>query len=264
MKRFSVIIFVLIVLALQFHYSSAGQRTGYKDREITILTYNVRNCRGLDNVVNYERVANVISKTGAEIVALQELDSATTRSQGVSVLNELAKLTGMVPTYRASIDYQGGKYGIGILTRQKPLKVESLSLPGREEQRSVVLVEMKNYVLACTHFSLTQADRIKSVELIDSLTKDFKKPVFLAGDMNATPASTEMKAFSQNWGFLSDTTRLTIPANKPTSCIDYIMARKRAGHTFKVLSTVVENEPVASDHLPVWVRVKMIDKHKLR
>lgn len=257
MKKFSVIILGLIMLALHFNYSAAAQRTGKKDKEITILSYNVRNCRGLDNVVNYERVAKVISKTGADIVALQELDSATTRSQGVSVLNELAKLTGMVPTYRASIDYQGGKYGIGILTRQKPLKVEGLSLPGREEKRSVVLVEMENYVLACTHFSLTQADRSKSVELIDSLTKDYKKPVFLAGDLNATPASSEIKALSQNWEFLNDTSRLTIPANKPTSCIDYIMARKRAGHTFKVVNTVVENEPVASDHLPVWVRVKM-------
>lgn len=227
---------------------------------MTILTYNVRNCRGLDNIVNYERVANVISKTGAEIVALQELDSATVRSKGVGVLNELAKLTGMVPTYRGSIDYQGGKYGIGILTREKPLKVEGLSLPGREEQRGVVLVEMKNYVLACTHLSLTEADRIKSVELIDSLTENYKKPVFLAGDLNATPASTEIKALSKNWEILNDTTRLTIPANKPTSCIDYILARKRAGQSLKVLNTVVENEPVASDHLPVWVKLKMKNK----
>jgi endonuclease/exonuclease/phosphatase family metal-dependent hydrolase len=257
MKKNSVIIFGLIILALHFNYSAEGQRINNKGKEITILTYNVRNCRGLDNVVNYERVANVISKTGADIVALQELDSVTTRSQGISVLHELAKLTGMIPTYRASIDYQGGKYGIGILTRQKLLKVEGMSLPGREERRSVVLVEMKNYVLACTHFSLTPADRIRSVELIDSLTKDCKKPVFLAGDLNATPASAEIKAFSQNWEFLNDTTRFTIPANKPTACIDYIMARKRAGHTFKVLNTVVENEPVASDHLPVWVRLKM-------
>lgn len=252
--------FVLIVLAFPFYYNSAAQTTDSKDKEMTILTYNVRNCRGLDNVVDYQRVANVISKTGAEIVALQELDSATTRSQGVSVLNELAKLTGMVPTYRASIDYQGGKYGIGILTKQKPLKVEGMSLPGREEQRGVVLVEMKNYVLACTHFSLTAADRIKSIELIDSLTQNYKKPVFLAGDLNAKPASEEIRSLSQNWEFLTDTTQFTIPANKPTSCIDYIMARKSTGHSFKVLSTVVENEPVASDHLPVWVKLKMKSK----
>ncbi|OQP66549.1 hypothetical protein A3860_13800 [Niastella vici] len=260
MKRYSVMILLLISMAFPLHYSAAGQRAGFNDREITILTYNVRNCRGMDNVVNYQRVANVINKTGANIVALQELDSATSRSKGVGVLNELAKLTGMVPTYRASIDYQGGKYGIGILTRQKPLKVEGMPLPGREEQRSVVVVEMKNYVLACTHFSLTEADRLQSVELIDKLTEKFKKPVFLAGDLNAEPASPVIKAFSQNWEILNDTTRFTIPADKPTSCIDYIMARKRTGQVFKVVQTVVENEPVASDHLPVWVRLKMKSK----
>jgi endonuclease/exonuclease/phosphatase family metal-dependent hydrolase len=257
MKRIFKIILLIIGVAINFCCKTVQQTRSSNDNTITILSYNVRNCRGLDNSVNYQRVADAINKTHADIVALQELDSATSRSKGISVLNELATLTGMIATYRASIDFQGGKYGIGILTRQKPLKIKGVALPGKEEQRSVLVVEMKDYSLACSHFSLTEADRLRSVEIVDQLTSKYTKPVFLAGDLNATPGSSVIKAFSNNWQFLSDTTQLTIPANKPTECIDYIMARNQTNHSFTIIKTMVGNEPVASDHLPVLVTVRI-------
>lgn len=249
----------VVVIALMFGSGckSAKHAQGSANETITVLTYNVRNCLGLDNTVNYPRVAKVISNINADVVAIQELDSATSRSKRVSVLHELAGLTGLIPTYNASISYQGGKYGIGILSKEKPLHVEGISLPGTEEKRSAVVVEMKNYVFVCTHFSLTEEDRIKSVSLLDEVTAKYAKPVLLGGDLNATPNSSVVKAFSKNWKILTDTSKLTIPANKPTECIDYIMARKQKGYTFNVLQSVVENEPVASDHLPVWIKVSV-------
>lgn len=260
MKRIFKIVLLSTGLAINFCCKTTRQTKVAGDNTITILSYNVRNCLGLDNAVNYQRVADVINRANADIVALQELDSATSRSKGVSVLNELAALTGMIPTYRASIDFRGGKYGIGILTRQKPLKVEGVALPGKEEQRSVLIVEMKNYSLACSHFSLTEADRLTSVEIVDQLTAKYTNPVFLAGDLNANAGSSVIKAFSKNWQFLNDTTELTFPANKPTECIDYIMARKQTGHSFTIIKTMVGNEPVASDHLPVLVKVRIEKK----
>jgi len=257
MKHISKIIFLIIGVGINFCCKTTKQTKASNDEIITILSYNVRNCRGLDNTVNYQRVADVIKKTNADIVALQELDSATTRSKGISVLNELARLTGMIPAFHASIDFQGGKYGIGILSKQKPLKIESMALPGKEEQRSVLVVEMKDYALACSHFSLTEPDRLTSIGIVDQLTSTYKKPVFFAADLNDTPGSSAINALTKNWQFLNDTTQLTFPADKPVKCIDFIMVRKQANHSFKVIKTVVENEPVASDHLPVWVKVKI-------
>jgi endonuclease/exonuclease/phosphatase family metal-dependent hydrolase len=124
MKRIFKIVLLITGLAINFCCKTTRQTKVAGDNTITILSYNVRNCLGLDNAVNYQRVADVINRANADIVALQELDSATSRSKGVSVLNELATLTGMIPTYRASIDFRGGKYGIGVLSREKPLKVE--------------------------------------------------------------------------------------------------------------------------------------------
>jgi len=53
------------------------------------LTYNVRNCKGLDNNTDYKRVADIISRVDADVVALQELDSATERSNKVVVWKNL-------------------------------------------------------------------------------------------------------------------------------------------------------------------------------
>ena len=231
-----------------------------KDQEndkIVILTYNVRNCRGLDNITDYQRVADIINRIDPELVALQELDSATQRSGKIIVLNELALRTKLHPTFGAAIDYQGGKYGIGILSKEKPVKWESTPLPGREESRSLLIVEFKNYIFCCTHFSLNEEDRIKSVEIINNLFKETTKPVFLAGDLNATPGSEVIKTLEPGWLILNNTTEPTIPANNPRRCIDYLLVLKNSKYKYIAEQSIVEAEPLASDHLPVWVKVRI-------
>jgi len=222
---------------------------------LKILSYNICNAKGLDNVINYKRIGDIIRRVDADFVALQELDSATVRSNKAVVLNELATLTGMFPTYRSSISFQGGKYGIGILTKEKPLRVEAFSLPGKEEKRSLLILEMKKYVLCCTHFSLTQADRLSSVEIVTNAVKKYSKPVFLAGDLNTEVGTPEMENLKKDWSVLNNPSQFTIPADNPKSCIDFILAKKSANYKLETIAGAVENEPVASDHLPVWVKV---------
>jgi len=244
-----------LVIQLFFNPESyASGKSGVADT-LKILTYNVRNCKGMDNVTDYDRVAKVIKRINADVVAIQELDSVTERSKRIDVLAELARKTGMFPVYNSSIKFQGGAYGIGFLTREKPLYSEALPLPGSEEKRSVLLVEMENYVVCCTHFSLTQHDRVESVGIINQLVSRYKKPVFLAGDLNAKASSQEILKLFETWQELNDPLHPTFPANKPAECIDFILSKKTESFQFKVIERSVEDEPVASDHLPVWVKV---------
>jgi endonuclease/exonuclease/phosphatase family metal-dependent hydrolase len=247
-----------LVIQLLFHSEIfAAGNTGVSDT-LKILSYNVRNCKGMDNVTDYERVAKVINRINAKVVAIQELDRVTERSKRIDVLAELARKTGMFPTYNSSIRFQGGAYGIGFLTREKPIHTEALSLPGSEERRSVLLVEMENYVICCTHFSLTQRDRAESVGIINQLVSKYEKPVFLAGDLNSVAGSPELLKFSETWQILNDPHNPTFPADKPVECIDFILAKKVERFQFKVISGSVENEPMASDHLPIWVKIVVI------
>jgi len=254
--KHKVLLFFFLSVFILFHSSASG-KTGSADT-LKILTYNVRNCKGLDNFTNYERIAQIIKRMNADVVAIQELDSATTRSNSVDVLAELALKTGMFSTYNPSISFQGGAYGIGILSKEKPIRKESVPLPGKEEKRSVLLVEMQDFVFCCTHLSLTQDDRKASVGIIKNLVSSCKKPVLLSGDMNAEFGSPEIQLFSENWQLLNDHLISTFPANKPEKCIDFVLAKKSEKFQFRIVERIVENEPIASDHLPVWVKVVVI------
>lgn len=229
--------------------------------KIRILSYNIRNGIGMDEVPDYDRITHAIRRIDPECVALQELDSATERSQGKVVLDELAKKLGMYASYGASIDYRGGKYGIGILSKEKPLRKETVPLPGSEEKRSLLVVELPGYVMCCTHWSLTPSDRLSSIDIINKVTEKYTtKPVFLAGDLNATPESPEIAELAKTWEMLNDPSRPTFPSDNPCYCIDYIFFKKNSLFRITVLQTCVENESMASDHRPVWVDVQLSKK----
>ena len=230
-------------------------RTG-NPAQLTLLTYNVRNAKGLDNQTNYDQTAAVIRGSGAGIVALQELDSATTRSKGSVVLDSLASKTGMHAVYGAAIEFQGGRYGVGLLSKEKPLRHYTVPLPGREEARVLLVAEFANRVVFCTHLSLTAEDRLASAAIINAEVQKFTNPVFLLGDLNATPEEGSIQELRKQWQQLS-TNEFTFPADAPDRCIDYIFVR---GGKFNVLSSSVIDEPLASDHRPVRVVVNDVQR----
>ena len=248
--------FIFICLSV-FFVTGYAQRYPQVENTVRVMCYNIHNGKGMDDVVDYQRIANVISGVSPDVVALQELDSVTNRSNGVDVLSRLASLTAMHSIYGASIPYDGGKYGIGVLSKQKPLSWKRIPLPGREEARSLLMVEFEDYVICCTHFSLNADDRLASVGIIEQAVKDFDKPVILAGDINATPETPVLEAFTQNWNVLTDARQRTFPSDKPNRTIDYIFGYTPGGFTYSVWHTRVLNEPVASDHLPLFADVRL-------
>jgi endonuclease/exonuclease/phosphatase family metal-dependent hydrolase len=258
---FAIYWFIIICSSFfMFSANSSGQITNEKrtkKNEVLILSYNVRNCHGLDDSTNYQRVADIIRRINPQIVAIQELDSATLRSNGMVALNQLAVRTGMYSVYGPTINYLGGKYGNGILSKEKPVSRKSVPLPGREEKRSLLIVEFEDYIFCCTHFSLNAEDRLKSAEIINDLFQETSKHVFLAGDLNSLPDSDPVKNLEKKWLMLNNSVNYTIPSDYPRRCIDYIFALKNTNHSYKIEKTMVEKEPLASDHLPVWVLVNI-------
>ena len=224
---------------------------------VKLMSYNVRNTKGMDGIRNLQRVANVIINEAPDVVAVQELDSMTTRSNQQYVLGELAERTQMHATYAPAISFQGGKYGIGILSKETPLNIRTYPLPGREEARMLLVAEFENYVFACTHLSLTEEDRLASLDIIKSSVVKSNKPYFLAGDLNDQPDSKFIQALQQDFQVLTNIKKPTFPAPEPTETIDYIAAWKHCSNDFANLSAQVLEEPVASDHRPLSVQLRM-------
>ena len=234
--------------------------SAYSQDYLRLMSYNIRNTKGMDGIHNIQRIANVIINEAPDVVAVQELDSMTTRSGQKYVLGELADRTQMHAIYAPAISFQGGKYGIGILSRQKPMGIKIYPLPGREESRMLMVAEFKDYYFACTHLSLTEEDRLASLDIIKSSTKKSHKPYFLAGDLNDQPESKFIQALQQDFQILTNTKHATFPAPKPTETIDYIAAWKHNTNDFANLSARVLEEPIASDHRPLSVQLRMAIK----
>lgn len=244
----------LLLSALWFIFPVQAQHT------LRLMTYNIKNANGMDDICDFQRVANVINNASPDVVAIQEVDSMTNRSGQKYVLGEIAERTQMYAYFAPAIDFDGGKYGIGLLAKQIPVRLQTIALPGREEARTLILAEFENYIYCCTHMSLTEEDRMKSLEIVKSFVAPYKKPLFLAGDMNAEPESDFIKELQKDFQILSNPKQSTYPAPDPKETIDYITALKSNANGFALISSQVLDEPMASDHRPILVELRTAEK----
>lgn len=244
----------LLALASLFILSAQAQNT------LRLMTYNIKNANGMDDVRSFQRIANVINNASPDVVAVQEVDSMTHRSGQKYVLGEIAERTQMHAYFAPAIDYDGGKYGVGLLTKQAPIRLQTMPLPGREEARTLILAEFEDYIYCCTHLSLTEEDRMESLKVLKTFADSSKKPFFLAGDMNAEPESAFIKELQKEYQIISNPKQPTFPAPEPKETIDYIASLKQNAAGFAVISARVLNEPVASDHRPLLVVLRTAEK----
>lgn len=229
--------------------------TSAPKKEINVMTYNVHNAIGLDKMRDYQRIAKVITSVSPDVVAIQELDSITMRNDSVFALEKLAELSEMEGIFASAIAFQGGSYGIGMLSKEKPLNYRIVPMPGQEEKRSMIVAEFKDYIFCCTHQSLTAEDQVASVALIKEALHGIEKPIILAGDMNSKPNELPQQLIRESFVTLNDTAAHTFPADKPDRCIDYIYGFMGNGHRFNVIKQEVLKEEIASDHRPVWAKI---------
>ena len=181
-----------------------------RQERLKLMSYNIRNGIGIDNIQDIGRIARVILREAPDLVALQELDSATLRVDGRYIPGELGRMTGMHATFGRAIGFAGGSYGIGLLSRTEPLAVRSIPLPGREEARVLLMAEFPDYTVCITHLSLTPEDRLASLPIIREATDTCRKPVLLAGDFNTGNAAAVLAGLGGGFRILSDTTRMRI------------------------------------------------------
>ena len=247
MKKLIFDAFLLIFLTI----ASFWIVLSIKPVQVTIMSYNVRHCAGMDLVVDYDRTADVILKQMPDIVAIQELDSMTGRSEQKYQIEELANRTKYYSIFGKAIDYDGGAYGVGVLTKEKPLSTKRIPLPG-EEPRVLLIVELKDYVIACTHLDLEESERFASTPIIIEEAQNWQKPFILAGDWNDYPNSQLLQELTKYFTINSGND-FTFPADEPNECIDYVATFNNCPS--KTIESVVVDEPEASDHRPLMVNL---------
>ncbi len=226
---------------------------------LRILTYNIRTGLGMDGRRDLNRIAKIIRDVRPDVVVLQEVDNGTRRADGLNQARYLAQHTGLDAYYFPAMPFDGGQYGIAILTRLPVTQRDTLPLPGEPRVAGAIKVvwpcssAAETLWVIGTHLDTEPRPRRQSVALLHQWVQQFgSAPAILAGDLNAPPDSPTLRGLTTVWTLLEWASPLyTFPADTPRVQIDYVLYRP--ADAWKVVRAEVLHEPVASDHRPLLV-----------
>lgn len=224
---------------------------------LRVMSYNVKHGRGMDDRVDLERTAAVIRRVGPDIVALQEIDVGCGRSGGIDEARRLGELCGMDSAFGRFMEYDGGEYGMALLSRHEILEVVNVNLPPGSEPRTSLVARIRltesgsEVVVAGIHFYRTEEQRLAQARALVSHLQNETSPVILVGDFNAEPDDPVMRFLEETFTNVpKGADRFTYPSDRPDKEIDYVLYRPA---TFFRLSAIdVLDEPLASDHRPLY------------
>ncbi|MEM7001438.1 MAG: endonuclease/exonuclease/phosphatase family protein [Pseudomonadota bacterium] len=203
---------------------------------------------------NLRRVAEVVSDY--DVVALQEVDSGSLRSDYVNQVEFLARQAEF-PFWYAQTNRALGplaQHGNGLLTRLQPSGLEDHKLPGAIPGRGAMIVRIPyagdELVVVMLHLSLGERSRRRQLSYIAEQIQH-ERQVVVMGDMNM-PLHTLLDSSPLAAMGLQTATapQATYPAWQPTVALDHVLVSDNLQvQDFKVLGAQI------SDHLPVAVEV---------
>ena len=226
------------------------------------MTYNVHGFLGTDSVYDPDRTAAVIANSGAEIVALQEVDFGRGARAEPSAVERLARRVAMSVHFTYTRDGKNGHFGNAVLSKHDLQLVAEGPLPRRrDEGRAVQLLQVSagqlRFHLINTHLSVSGRERKLQVQALLGAEWMAKAgtdlPLVLCGDFNASPFSGVYRKLSQSLvdvqGGIFDS-RGTWPSRFPFWRIDHMFVTP----SISVQRCVVLDRGgarTASDHLPL-------------
>lgn len=242
-----------------------GVQDNKPGRPLTVMTYNIHHGAGIDGVLDLERIAQVIEKSGAEVIGLQEVDNHwSERSNWVNQPTWFAARLKMHYAYAANLDLPPlnpgeprRQYGTAVLSKYKIKSFENTLLPkyptGEQRGLAVATVKVRGVDLRFANTHLTSnnnAERLEQANKVVELLVSSKTSTMLVGDLNASPEKPEITTLTgvwrDTWAEVGVGPGYTIEADHPTARIDYIL---HSGRIRPASAQVVTTN--GSDHLPV-------------
>jgi endonuclease/exonuclease/phosphatase family metal-dependent hydrolase len=245
-----------------------GQNDPKNKKIIKIMTFNIYHGETMKGDFNLDVIAKVINDTNPDFVALQEVDFKTNRAKKYDLATELGVRTKMCSLFAKAMNFDGGEYGEGILSKYSLVSSRNVNLPytkNNEPKNAVEIVSVlpsgDTIAFVGTHldYKENETDRINQVKKINEVFLKNKYPTILAGDLNALPESNPMEILEEKWGNSYDKKKpqFTFPSKKPEKTIDYIMYYPK--NRWKVLSKEVIEDSIASDHCAYLVTLELLD-----
>lgn len=225
---------------------------------IRVVSYNIKHGRGNDNVVDLQRTAAVLRALQPDVVGLQEVDRVADRSGKVDEARVLGESLGLHHAFGRFMDFQGGAYGMGVLSRFPITQSREVALPEGNEPRVALAVDVRlpdgrPVTIVNVHFDWVRDDgfRYAQAQTLAAFLDALTQPYILLGDFNDEPGSRTLALFTSRAAEAPKPrdNRLTFSSTEPAKEIDFIfMAPREAWSAGEVR---VIDEKLASDHRPL-------------
>jgi len=241
--------------------------------KIRVMSYNVKH--GLAMVSrpiasNLETQSEILRIQQPDLVGLQEIDKGCARSGGLDETGIFARLTGLHGAFGKFMDYDGGEYGLAILSRFPLSMVETLELPRGQREPRVALLHVFSarpgirVVFVNVHFDWLRRskERVQQAEALMDRLRAVDLPIIVIGDYNARPDSPTLAVFERE-GFERVTKQgspFTFNSTSPSKEIDHLCIRGSTRHSIRADPILVVDERVASDHRPIVTNVYITAK----
>ncbi len=227
---------------------------------LRLLSYNVHKCVGLDRRRKPGRIVEVINQTGADIVALQEVDLRLGRRPAALPLSLVEQHTDYHGPDFAPDSPSLGWHGQAILLRRgiEVRGIERITLPGLEP-RGALLAEGScggvAFRVIGAHLGLIRRYRLMQMAAIRAaIGARAGMPTAILGDFNEWSSRNGMAPLTD--AFHVHAPGRSFPAARPIAGLDRI-ALSPGWHLRDAGVHKTTLARIASDHLPVWADVRL-------
>ncbi len=227
--------------------------------DLSVATWNIRKCIGLDRRRDPHRTARVIAGLSADIVVLQEADKRLGRRPAALTPELIESETGLFPVDAGGHEPSIGWHGNAILLSER-ITVEAchqVHLPGIEP-RGALAVDLTAggvaFRIVAIHLGLMRRSRRAQLATIRTrLDAMEERPTAILGDFNEWSDTSGLEPLI---GFDIHAPGRSFHAARPVAALDRIaindgLELRDAGVTQTRLTRV------ASDHLPVWAKLNV-------
>jgi len=236
---------------------------------LTLLSWNIHGCVGSDRRFDLSRVAAVLRELDVDVAALQEVGEVRGRMPGIDQARALAARTGMRVAFMSNVTSGRRRYGNAILSRHPIAAEQHYDLTvGKREPRGCLRADIDfgagaQLHVFNLHLGLGWRERrrqawLLSADILHDAALAF--PLVVVGDFNHLhpgPVKALLRRALTDGALATGSLEPTFPARFPVFRLDRVLSGE--GAVVRAVR-VVENEVtrVASDHLPVWVRLEIV------
>jgi endonuclease/exonuclease/phosphatase family metal-dependent hydrolase len=229
------------------------------EQRLTIASYNVHGCVGRDGRRDVARIAHVIERLEADVIALQEVELESSDGGQSHQPDVLGHLVGLQAVAGPTALRGNGHVGNVILSRLpiRAVRTADLTFRGREP-RGALDVDLdasgRKVRVIATHLGLMPNERRHQVRrILDMASHDENAITVLLGDINEWWVSGRpLRWLHAHFGHCKG--ERSFPAWFPIFALDRIWVHPKSALACFATVTTPESR-VASDHLPVRAEV---------